>query len=182
MKIHSAAFSVLFLLCASSAAAAPLLGTTVNTCWNTVFNSAVTTDTGVCDLGTVGFASTSALIVDPGNEFSIGSGRVVDFTDTTVTVRYNSFSGSPSPDLFIFTDLPSGITGLTLLTGNSLGVTTAFTTSSIALLVGSPECCPTSTAEVTFSIDYGSSSVPEPSTYLLGAAGLALTAALRRRR
>jgi hypothetical protein len=161
---------------------AGLIGVTIGACWNTVYSGSATVDTSQCDGTTVGFTATSAVVADPGVEFQTQAGtRLVDFTDNTVTVRYLSFSGSPSPDLFIFTGLPGTITGLTLLTSNPLSVTTAFGPTSIGLLVGAPECCASSTVDVTYQIE-GISTVPEPASIALVGIGFLLGGWFVRRR
>jgi hypothetical protein len=171
---------LLLLVAVAGTASAGLLGANINVCWNTVYYGTVTTDTAQCDAATAGFTVTSATVIDPGVEFATSAGsRLVDFNDTSVTVRYTAYSGSPSPDLFIFTNLPGPVTGLTLLTSNPLSVTTAFTGSSIALLIGAPECCADSTAEVTYQVDF--SAVPEPASYFVTGLGLAALAFARRR-
>ena len=177
--------SMLLLLLVTTAgmASAGLIGANINACWNTVYFGAVTTDTAQCDAGTGGLTATSAVVVDPGVEFTTSAGnRLIDFKDTSVTVRYASFSGSASPDLFIFTNLPGPVTGLTLLTSNPLSITTAFTGNSIAVLIGAPECCTTSTAEVTYQINFASAAVPEPATYFVTGLGLAALAFAKRHR
>lgn len=171
------------LVGAGSSVSAGLLGANVNACWNTVYSGSVTTDTSACDTSTVGFGSTSATVVDPGVEFLVSGGsRWVDFTDTTVTVTYSFFSGSPSPDLFIFTDLPETVTGLTLLSTNGLSVTTEFSGKSLALLVGSPDCCSDSEVSVRYQIETnGGSPIPEPGTYAMALVGLAAAGVARWR-
>lgn len=166
-----------------SEAQAGLLGANIDACSNTVFFGSVTTDTSNCDFGFLeGFVATSAVLIDPGIEFSTLSGdRTVDFTDTTVTVRYNSLVISPSPDLFIFTGFPQGIIGVTLLTANPLAITTAFSGTSLALLISDPQCCGAATSSVTFQITLDST-VPEPVTVGLTGLGLAALMALKRRR
>lgn len=168
---------------AQQSASAGLIGATIDGCTDSAYTGSVTTDTAACNSVNVGLTSPSAIVVDPGAEFFLGStSRQVDFADNTVTVRYLSYSGSPSADLFIFTGLPGTISGLTLLTSNDLNVTTAFTGTSIGLLVNAPECCSDFTAESTFRIDYRTvSEVPEPGTFAAAGLGLALVW-LRRRR
>ena len=186
MKLLSAVvLSLVFVGAGASTSSASMLGSTVNACWDTVFTGTVTTDTSVCDPGTVGFTTTSALVVDPGVEFTTGDGRrLVDFTGTTVTVQYSAFSGSPSPDLFIFS-LPGTVHGLTLLSSDALGITTAFSGSRFALLIGNPECCTTFSTSTTFGVDFTPRvPVPEPVTatlLTLGMAGIATVRARRRR-
>lgn len=166
----------------ASNATAGLIGANINACWNTAYSSPVTTDTGQCDSGTAGFPNTSAVVVDPGVEFSINGLRDVDFTDNTVTITYKAFFGSPSPDLFIFTNLPGTITGLTLVGGDSLGITTAFTGTSIGLLIGSPECCTTFNTSTTFQVSFAEiAEIPEPSTVVLMGAGLLAAGLIRKR-
>ena len=110
---------LLLLVTVAGTASAGMIGANINVCWNTVYLGTVTTDTAQCDAGTAGFTVTSATVINPGVEFTTSSGsRLVDFNDTSVTVRYTSFSGSASPDLFIFTNLPGQVTGLTLLTSD----------------------------------------------------------------
>ena len=182
MNTFKGALLLLLLVTMAGTASAGLIGSTINGCYNTSFNSTVTTDTAQCDSSTVGFPNPSALVADPGVEFTVSGGeRLIDFNDTSVTIRYLAHNGSASPDLFIFSNLPGTITGLTLLTGNALSVTTAFTGTSIGLLVGAPLCCTTFNTEVTYQIEYGASAIPEPATFAISALGLAVLALLKRR-
>ena len=179
--LSASALALVIVGLGSSSASASMLGATINTCWNSVYSGTVTTDTAQCNAATVGFSTTSAVVVDPGVEFTIAGARDVDFSATTVTVRYSSFSGSSSPDLFIFSNLPGTVTGLTLLSSDQLGITTAFSGSTIGLLVSNPECCRTSTVSSVFAVEFGKA-VPEPITATMLTLGTALAGLRFRRR
>lgn len=165
-------------------ASATLIGTTISGCTNTVYSGLVTTDTAECAAQAAGF-DTTAVVADPGTEFTVSGGvgeRLVDFTEDTVSLIYGPSQGSYSADLFVFSDLFWGdgsvITGLQLLTTNLLDVTTTFADSAIGLLVNAPQCCVNTTTTVTYRILR--SSVPEPSSLLLLGLGLLGLPMLRR--
>src|SRR5262245_10593544 len=78
-------------------ASADLIGVTANVCTNSVYTGAVTTNPAACDPLTVQLVPSSAVIVNPGVEFSSSGGvgdRFVDFTNTTVSVIYGPNQGS----------------------------------------------------------------------------------------
>lgn len=160
----------------SPMANASLIGTSVNLCSNLVFNNnTVSADPLDCAI------SNGSSIIGGGIEFlNVGFDRSIDLTGDTVSIIYNSFSGSPSPDLFILTDFAEIITGLTLLTPNLLNITIAFTNNAIGLLVNNPECCGQSVETVTFRIE--TATVPEPAPLALLGLGLLGLGVIRRRR
>ena len=179
MRVPATLLAGFFLLVHS--ASAGLLGTTIDACADTTRVGPASANPAACDLGTAQFTTTSALVVNPGVEFTDGGidFRNADFTDLTVSIIYGPGQGSNSPDLFIFYNLPGTITGLTLLTPDPLGIETAFTATSIGLLITNPQCCLEDTTTVTFQIE--GLEVPEPATFGLIGAGLGLLAFWRRK-
>ena len=157
-----------------SSAHASLIGTTVTQCANTVYGGTVTTDIANCNLSTAQPTPTSAIIADPGVEFSLlNSGtRLFDFTDDTFTVTYNNV-GSPSNDLYIF-EFENIIANLTLLTPDPLGITTALNGNLLGILINDPSA----EGRVTFGI----SAVPVPAAaWLFGSALLGFFGFSRRK-
>lgn len=175
-KILKAAFAGL-VITVSGLANATLIGQTIYGCTDSTYNSgSVSTDIGLCDAGSVSF-ETSAVVLENDAEFFLGSDRVVDFTEDTISLIFTSV-GSPSPDLFIFTNLWDAfpaieVIGLELISSNGLNVTTAFNSNSIGLLVNSPRA---GDETVTFRI---LTTIPEPSTIAI--LGLALVGLASRR-
>lgn len=162
------ALLAIFFTSSTLPARASLVGVTISGCTDSAYNSgSVNTDPASCNSQAVSF-DTTAMVTDPGVEFSLGSSRQIDFSSDTVSVIYDSGHGSPSPDLFIFTDLmwvgepEVTISGLELLTTNDIEVTTAFTDHAIGLLVNAPLASGTTT-----TVTYRILTVPEPSTICL---------------
>jgi len=171
------------------AAATTLLGQSVEICTNTDYPAgAASADPADCIDSPV-FIHTTAVVTDPGIEFPMTASRQVDLADDTVSVTYSQFFDSPSPDLFVLSNLWGGtaeiIVGLVLLTANNLDISTAFTDHEVGLLVNAPVCCGASSETVTFRIVTRigpSQDIAEPTALALLGAGLLAVGAVRRRR
>lgn len=159
MKKNILALFNAILIAVVSPAWGGLIGNTVSICADSVYTGTVSADPSSCDLGTAQPSPTSALVIDPGVEFTL-MGRAIDLADSTIMLSYAGVS-SASPDLYVFSDILPSISGLTLLTSNPLGITTAFTNHTIGLLVSNPRVDGT----VTFRIQF--SQIPEPSILAL---------------
>jgi len=175
LKMVKATFAGLIILI-SGFANATLIGQSIYGCTDSTYNSgSASVDTALCDSVSTSF-ETSALVQDSAAEFFLSDDRVVDFSADTISLIFTNV-GSPSPDLFVFTNLwdalPSiEVIGLELISSNILDVTTAFNANSIGLLVNSPRAGNTT---VTFRI-LTNTTIPEPSTlaiFALGIMGLA---------
>lgn len=153
-------------------ATAGLIGTSISQCANSVYSGSVTTDTAQCDPGTAQ-ASPGTAVVGAGVEFAIGSNRLFDFSDNSLTVQYIQPVGSPSPDLFIF-DLEGAVTDFALTSLNPLNVTWSISGDRIGILINSP------LVDGTVVFRVGTSTVPEPPTVAI--VSLALLALARTRR
>lgn len=83
-----------------SSANASLIGTTVSLCADSAYTGTVTSDITACNLATVHPTPASAIVTDPGVEFSLtnSGSRLFDFSDNILSVTYNNV-GSFSPDL-----------------------------------------------------------------------------------
>jgi hypothetical protein len=174
-------------------ASATLVGNTVTGCFQSDASAAgLTLNTAQClatsSDGVAGIAL-NFVVTNPGVEFinqptpGVGFGRQADLGADTITITYGSGSANSLPDLFIFNGLnvDGTITGLTLIGGNSPGITTLFDGDSVALLV--PDVCPVDcNFSVTFKLDTRpTAAVPLPATLPLLALGLASLGFIRRR-
>ncbi len=169
-------FSVLALLMSFSAQAA-LLGSSVSVCADSAYNSgSVTANPAVCASGSVQPTPTSAIITEPGVEFSMtNSGtRTLDFTNDTLTISYDNV-GSSSPDLFVF-EFDDAVSTMTLISLNLLNITTMIDGKFLGVLVSAPSV----DSSVTFQ--FGTTEVPVPAALWLFVSGLLGLTAVRRRK
>ncbi len=179
VKMLNAAIAGL-VLSISGYANAGLIGQSIYGCTNSVYSTGnVSVDSGLCNSGAVSF-ETISVIQDGPSEFFLGNDRVVDFTADTISLTFTNV-GSASPDLFIFTNLWDAfplieVTGLQLISSNSLNVITTFNANSIGLLANSPRA---GNETVTFRILTNETSIPEPSTLVIFALGIMGLAARR---
>ena len=168
-------FAAATLGLAVASAHAGLVGATISQCANSAYSGTVTADPTACNAGTAQ-ASPNSAVVGVGVEFAIGTNRLLDFSDSTLTITYTQPVGSASPDLFVF-DLNVDIVGLALSSPNPLGVTFTFLGDHLGVLIGRP----LENGAVVLNIDT-SKAVPEPGALALVAAALLSIGIARRGR
>lgn len=137
---------------------------------------------------TIFFGPSTETVIDPGVEFSIAGGFAhngadVDFTDSTLTIKFGVTDWNPDPLVFAFHSDSPGAFSHAHMDGSSFPAA-SFTSGSTDL---SFSCCAglTGTILVTdYSVGFsglGSTDIPEPAGIAVFAVGLA-GVALRRRR